>query len=114
VAPLEPASFSILLGRPTNESITANIIADTDVEFYVEYGTSSGDYPDQTSTFTATPDEPIEIVIDGLSANDQYFYRIVYRKTGATEWNPGAEHSFDTQRARISPSKNMLEGISPP
>jgi hypothetical protein len=98
-APLAPVSFNILLGRPTDESVTANIITDTDAEFYIEYGTSSGDYSGQTSTFTATADEPIEIVINGLSANSQYFYHIVYRQTGTTEWNEGAEYSFETQRA---------------
>ena len=33
--PTAPVSFNILLGRPTDESITANIIADQDVEFYI-------------------------------------------------------------------------------
>jgi hypothetical protein len=98
-APLAPVSFNILLGRPTDESVTANIIPDQDVDFYVEYGTSSGSYTGQTDTFSAIADEPIEIVIGGLAANTEYFYRIVYRQTGTTEWNQGAEYSFDTQKA---------------
>jgi uncharacterized repeat protein (TIGR02543 family) len=102
-APLAPVAFNILLGRPTDESVTANIIPDHDVEFYIEYGTSSGTYIDQIGTVTASTDEPIELVIDGLSANTEYFYRIVYRQTGTTEWNEGAEHSFDTQKPTGSP-----------
>jgi len=98
-APLAPVEFSILLGRPTDQSATANIIADMDAEFYIEYGDTSESYSEQTGTFTAIADDPTEIVIDGLSANTEYFYRIVYRQTGTTDWNPGAEHSFDTQRA---------------
>jgi hypothetical protein len=98
-APLAPVSFNTLLGRPTDESVTANIIPDQDVEFYIEYGSSSGVYTDETDTFGATADEPIEIVINGLSANTECFYRIVYRQTGTTGWNEGAEHSFDTQKA---------------
>ena len=62
-APLAPVAFNILLGRPTNESVTANIIPDHNAEFYIEYGKTSGSYSDQTSTFSATTDVPIEIVI---------------------------------------------------
>ena len=98
-APLAPVAFNILLGRPTDESITANIIPDANAEFYVEYGASSGSYDDQTSIFGATANQPGEIVISDLDANTEYFYRIVYRQTGTTEWNPGAEHSFVTQKA---------------
>ena len=98
-APLAPVSFNILLGRPTDESITANIIPDHNAEFYIEYGTSSGSYSDQTSTFSATADEPIEIVISDLDANSEYFYRIVYRQTGTTDWNNAEEHSFITQKS---------------
>jgi hypothetical protein len=100
-APLEAVdNFIILLGRPTDKSVTANIISDVNTEFYIEYGTSSGVYTGQTSTFTATADEPSEVVIGGdLSANQKYYYHIVYRQTGTTEWNEGAEYSFETQRA---------------
>ena len=98
-APLAPVAFNILLGRPTDESITANIIPDANAEFYVEYGASSGSYDDQTSTFSATANQPGEIVISDLDANTAYFYRIVYRQTGTTDWNEGVEHSFVTQKA---------------
>jgi hypothetical protein len=97
-APLAPVAFNILLGRPTNESVTANIIPNHNVEFYIEYGKTSGSYSDQTSTFSATTDAPIEIVISDLDANSEYFYRIVYRQAGTTEWNYAVEHSFVTQR----------------
>lgn len=98
-APLNPVDFNILLARPTDESITVNIITDYNVDFYVEYGTAPGDYTTQTITYTANVDEPIEFVIDNLSANTRYFYRVVYRRTGITEWNSGEEHAFITQRA---------------
>jgi hypothetical protein len=91
-------AFNILLGRPEDKSITANIIPDQDVEFYIEYGLSSGSYTVQMSSTSATASQPVEIVIGSLAANTRYYYRIVYRTTGTTEWSYDAEHFFITQR----------------
>lgn len=106
-APLNPVDFNILLGRPEDDSITVNIYTDYAAEFYIDYGTVSGSYPLSVGPFTTEgagspptfPIVPTELVIDGLSTNTQYFYRIRYHRTGITEWNLGAEYSFVTQRA---------------
>ena len=91
-------TFEIVLGRPTDTSVTANIISDTDVELYVEYGIASGSYPLQSVTYPVTAGDPIEFLLGGLPANTRCVYRIVYRTTGATEWTNGEEYSFMTQR----------------
>ena len=90
--------FNILLACPEDDSITMNIIPDNDVEFYVEYGITSGSYTTQTISYNGFEDEVVEFTIDELSANTRYFYRLVYRQTGITEWSNGVEHSFITQR----------------
>jgi hypothetical protein len=87
-----------LLGRPTAHSVTVNVLADANLEAYFEYGTTSGVYTDQTGTITSTANEPIEVVIDGLQSNTRYYYRMVYREVGATDWIARDEHSFHTQR----------------
>jgi hypothetical protein len=97
-APLNPVEFNILLARPTDHSITANIIPDTDVEFYVEYGIESGVYLEQTASYFGTADEVVEFVLDGLPANTLNYYRLVYRQIGVSEWNQGDEYQFRTQR----------------
>jgi hypothetical protein len=93
---------SELLGRPTNNSITLNVIADMDIDAYVEYGTTSGSYPDATSTVSGTANEPLEIVIDGLEANTRYYYRLGYSADGGANWVERDEHSFHTKRAATS------------
>jgi hypothetical protein len=90
------------LGRPTDDSVTVNVIADTALDYYFEYGTTSGDpysgrIP-ETDYYTSVADEPIEEVIDGLTADTQYYYRMVYRETGTTDWIERDEYSFHTQR----------------
>mgnify|MGYP001373237849 CR=1 FL=1 len=97
-APLSPVSFNILLGRPTDVSVTPNIIPDQGVQFYIEYGVSSGSHTFQTDTYTGTANQPVEFVIGNLTPNTRYYYHIVYRRTGTTDWNQGTEHSFITQR----------------
>jgi hypothetical protein len=42
---------SIILGRPTDTSITASILFDQNVTYYIEYGTQSGIYSNTTSTY---------------------------------------------------------------
>jgi len=94
-----PVEFNILLARPTDHSITANVIPDYDVEFYAEYGDESGVYTHQTSTLTGSADEVTEFMMDGLEGNTRYFYHFVYRRVGIGDWNQGEEHSFLTQRS---------------
>jgi hypothetical protein len=87
-----------LLARPTDHSITLNVVGHNALEAYVEYGTSSGSYPDTTTHASKAADEPIVIVIDGLSANTEYYYRLVYSTDGGLTWVERPEHSFQTQR----------------
>ena len=87
-----------LLGRPTDTSITVNVVPDTTIELFYEYGTSSGDYTDQTSNETATGGVPHDTVISSLQPDTLYYYRMQYRTAGDA-WVPRAEHSFHTQRA---------------
>ena len=93
-------AFNTLLGRPTADSVTANIIPDAAGEAYLEYGPSSGLYTTgQTSHFSCVSGEPAEVVVNGLSSDTRYYYRLQFKPTGSEEWAAGAEHSFRTQRA---------------
>ena len=47
------------LGKPTDTSVTINIVPDATIEYYYEYGTSAGGpYTGQTSPVTATGGQP--------------------------------------------------------
>jgi hypothetical protein len=90
---------SELLGCPTDNSIKINIIPDTDIELYYEYGTTmGGPYTGVTSpNETATANQPHETVITGLDPDTKYYYRMQYRTPGGS-WNARTEYSFHTQR----------------
>ena len=101
-----PISFTgaELVGTPTDSSITINILPNSAIEYYYEYGTSSGSYTEETGYFTAAANETSEEMITGLSANTQYFYRMLYHAPGDAmdDWVVRDEHSFWTQRAEGS------------
>jgi hypothetical protein len=87
-----------LLGRPTNDSVTLNVIASTAIEAYVEYGLSPGIYVGATGVASAAANAPLVMVIGGLASDTRYFYRLQYRTVGTSDWTARDEHSFQTQR----------------
>lgn len=95
------ADFSILLGRPTDHSITANVIPDTSGEISFEYGTTPV-YGTETGATACTVGEPVEVVIDGLAPDTLYYYQLRFRATSGDPWTGGGQHSFRTQRAEGS------------
>ncbi len=112
----EPSKFSLLknadsdsvfiatelLGRPTDQSVTINALANYDLEIYFEYGTEPSSYINQTDVKLFPGGEPIEVVIDQLAPNTRYYYRMRFRQPGAAEFKAGEEHTFHTQRPRGS------------
>ncbi len=94
-----------LLGRPTDTSVTINVVASAAIDAYFEYGTQSGGPYTQTSPaagaagpVSAAANAPLVVVLSGLTPNTHYFYRMIYRQTGTSSWTTRAEHSFWTQR----------------
>jgi hypothetical protein len=87
-----------LLARPTDHSITLNVVSSSALYAYVECGLSSGLYTITTSTVNKAANEPIVIVIDGLSANTKYYYRLRYSTSGSGTFLARAEHTFTMQK----------------
>ena len=103
-----------LLGKPTNTSITVNVVvpATTTVQYYYRYrpdgGSFGGPGSGQSDTVTLTTGAsatPSEVTITGLTANTRYYYQMVYDGDGNV--NDGTsytrtEHTFHTARAPSS------------
>jgi hypothetical protein len=97
-----------ILGRPTDSSVTVNVVPSIPIELYYEFGTTPGSYISRTSPQNAAAGEPLETLIDGLQPNTRYYYRIHY---GAIT---GTEHSFMTQRSPGSTFTFAIQGDSHP
>jgi len=89
---------TIILGKPTDSRVTASVLSDEELEIYFKYGTTSDVYTEQTDANTIQPGIPLELVMQGLQSNTQYYYRINYRHTGESQFSSGQEYTFHTQR----------------
>ncbi len=89
---------NLLLGRPTNDSMTLNILAVDGMSAYSEYGTSPGDYTGKTSIVSSNDSKPIILLMDGLKPDSEYYYRVEIRRINGTGFVPSQEHTFHTQR----------------
>jgi len=88
-----------LLGRPTDTSISISIVPDAAISLYYQYGTTSGTYTGQTATTTAAAGQPKTVVINCLTPNTRYYYRMQYSTDSGSTWTARPERSFWTQRA---------------
>ncbi|MGI9159037.1 MAG: DUF1566 domain-containing protein [Saprospiraceae bacterium] len=98
-APVPAVLHGEILGRPTDQSVTVQILFAEAAEVCVRYGTQSGNPHLQTSWQFFQAGVPAEIVLDNLSADTRYYYRIGYRAPGATNFSERPERRFHTQRA---------------
>ena len=52
--------MNLVLGRPTDRSITVSVLAPTALEAFVEYGTAPGQHPEKTAISKGAAGEPFE------------------------------------------------------
>lgn len=90
---------SIILGRPTNNAITASVLFDNTTSFYIRYGTKSGQYDNQSIIFNSSPGIPIRVEFKDLLYDSKYYYTILYKKSGDSNFVTSEEYTFQTQRA---------------
>ena len=91
--------FDIILGRPTDESVTLRILAYKNLESYFVYGSQEGTYTRQTNIHHFQKDEPLNIVFDSLRPDTRYYYQMLYQESGSDVFTEGEEYTFHTQRA---------------
>jgi len=97
----------IILGRPTDSSVTARVTAPSPAEVYIEYGEAGGDAWERTAAVSAGREEPATLVLEGLKPATRYTYRLGFSlgcSSGTSSGRPediglSEEYSFTTARA---------------
>lgn len=90
--------YDIVLGNPGETSITASIRSTSEHAGYFEYGARSGNYQWRSDLVRLRPGMPSEVILDGLSANSQYFYR--WQSTTGQSGSEGTSKEFSFRTAR--------------
>ncbi len=114
-------TFTLILGQPTDRSVTVGLRSDTAVEAYLEYGLKTAVYNAQTGPITL-PADPYatgffasQILVNNLQPDARYFYRLRYRPAGSTTaFSADPESSFHTQRPPGSTFVFGVQGDSHP
>ena len=106
---------SVVLGSPTGTTIKANVFSpDQSGTVQVTYGTASGAYSRQTLPSALAAGTPLELTLDGLTADTAYFYRLWFQAAGAASASAGEECTFHTVRPAGSTFTFCLQGDSHP
>ncbi|MFG6467597.1 metallophosphoesterase family protein [Roseateles sp. BYS87W] len=106
--------LSVLLGRPTRDSVTLNVLSADRLEAVVEFASEGEAAWRRTPLRQLEPGEPAEIELTGLAPGRAQRYRLLSRRVGAERFDTGAEHAFHTQRAPGEAFSFALQGDSHP
>ena len=85
----------VLLGRPTNNSVTVTVVAYRELEGVIEYGSAGGSALERTKPFPLKPREPVSVELKGLHGREQK-YRLAFREPGGA-WCAGEMRRFRLQ-----------------
>jgi len=97
--PTTSIAYTEILVKPTNTTISLSLLFNNSVEVYCEYGVTSGNYNQNTTSNTIQKDIPGTIDFQNLLSNTKYYYRTRYRFAGSKDsYLADSEHSFQTAR----------------
>ncbi len=105
---------TIILGRPEDTSIVANVMSPAGGTAYIEYGTQTGAYPVQTTPQSLAANLPFEFTLTPLKPNTRYYYRLRFAPLGLSTYAATPEYAFMTQRPPGSTFTFCLQGDSHP
>ena len=88
-----------LLGRPTDRSISVNVVPTVAVEVYLEVGTTQGTYATQSPSVICAANEPFVATVGGLTEDTAHHDRLRWRRPGDADFQAGPDRQFHTQRA---------------
>lgn len=114
-------SITVILGQPTDRSVTASVRSDVNLEFYFEFGLKPSTYTGRSAA-TLSAADPFaggffvsQTSLTGLQADSQYYYRLQYRTAGSDgPFTAEEEYSFHTQRRAGSSFVFCVQGDSHP
>ena len=101
---------NVILGRPTDSSVTLSVMFDQPAEFRIRTGLQSGIYTLNTQVVQFDGATPLEILRDSLKPDSRYYYTLEYRpKSSLQPFTIGNERTLVTQRRKGSSFNFIVE-----
>ena len=111
---LGPLSQGIILGRPTDTSVTAHITADEDMDCFIEfeYRTDPNEFAHRTGILSMLAGDANIFIMDDLYPNTQYSYRLRQCPPDSNDFQMSYSGSFHTQRSIETPFNFVVQADS--
>ena len=90
---------NVILGRPTDRSVTASVLLMKDARARIDFGPAGGALDRRTDAFALKTGEPREVLLDGLQPDSACEYRLLDAETGEPLLPEGGGR-FHTARAK--------------
>ena len=100
---VESKWFNLILGRPTDSTITLSLLPLRDLNLYIEYRLSYARDWSKTESKNVNSGIPELFQLANLSPDSRYQYRVIYRDNPTQPYSTGEEHRFCTQRSPTQP-----------
>ncbi len=92
--------YNILLGRPSDSSITIRALFHKEAKVFVEYGLESGKQTLKTPVANIAAKTTSDFDLRELKGNSRYYYKLVYR-VGSGEEQSSDEYTFKRNEPRV-------------
>lgn len=98
-----PHPFSLILGRPTVDSVTVSVMTPSNVAGFIRYGREGSPCTNTTPAAEIQAGQPTNVILTSLAGNARYHYRFCYRATASETFADSNAYTFHTQRPAGNP-----------
>lgn len=91
---------TVILGRPTDTTMTASITTAEECEVYLLYGETATPYSKQTEVMVSTQAKPAVFVMEELSANMEVTYTVCFKEQGKSEYRRTTDRHFSMPKTQ--------------
>jgi len=109
---VETFDGNVILGRPTDTTISVSVMGFSDQNVYVEYGSGSGNYDLRTPAARIPANDPRVFELVGLEPDAAYSYRLRFRQGGEEDFLNSEPADFHTARPKGSEFTFAVEADS--
>ena len=103
---------NVILGRPTDTTMSVSVMGFSEQAVYVGYGSGSGNYDLRTPAARIPANEPRVFELVGLEPDAAYSYRLQFRQGGEGDFLDSEPGDFHTARAKGSEFTFAVEADS--